>query len=218
MAKTFYTDLDLNRNKLLNGVIHPSATPPTNPDAGQIYFDTDAKKLKYFDGNAWMESGGGGTAGVTSLGGATGAITLNNSSGLAIQGNILRVKYTNYITNTYSGLDINSNKIDGTDPSNLVTVNMLNNTVNITPNIYTITKTIQETVTELDVEFRGPGGSVSYTRDNVLISIRNSNGVELDCVKEYGYGAVKMYFDSGLPAGTYYIVAVTTRLLHLGQL
>ena len=216
MAKTFYTDLDLNRNKLLNGVIHPSATPPTNPDAGQIYFDTDAKKLKYFDGNAWTESGGGGTAGVTSLGGATGAITLNDS--LAIQGHILRVKCTNYITNTYSGLDINSSKINGTDSLNLVTVSRLNDTVNNTPNLYTITKTIQETVTELDVEFRGVGESVPYTRDNVLISIRNSNGVELDCVKEYGYGAVKMYFDSGLPAGTYYIVAVTTRLLHLGQL
>lgn len=87
MAKTFYTDLDLNRNKLLNGVIHPSATPPENPVAGQIYFDTDAKKLKYFDGNAWTESGGGGSAGVSSLGGATGAITLGG--GLAMSNNVL---------------------------------------------------------------------------------------------------------------------------------
>jgi len=60
MSRHFLTSLNLNKNELLNAAIQSLSTPPSNPVAGQIYFDTDAKQLTLWDGTAWISLAAGG--------------------------------------------------------------------------------------------------------------------------------------------------------------
>lgn len=55
----YLTNLDLNKNELLNAVIHNLATAPSDPKTGQIYFDTsaDVNKLKIWNGTEWVTIG-----------------------------------------------------------------------------------------------------------------------------------------------------------------
>lgn len=57
MSRNFFTSIDLQQNELLNGVIHKSATAPSSPVQGQIYYDTVQDKLYVYDGSAWNEVG-----------------------------------------------------------------------------------------------------------------------------------------------------------------
>lgn len=60
MARQFLTALNLNKNELLNAKIQNLSTPPSNPVAGQIYFDTDTNQLTLWDGTAWVSLAAGG--------------------------------------------------------------------------------------------------------------------------------------------------------------
>lgn len=55
MAKTFLTDIDLNKNELQNSVIQNLAAAPSNPVAGQIYFNTTQKAFYIYDGTRWVK-------------------------------------------------------------------------------------------------------------------------------------------------------------------
>ena len=55
MAKTFLTDIDLNKNELQNSVIQNLAAAPSNPVAGQIYFNTTQKAFYIYDGTKWVK-------------------------------------------------------------------------------------------------------------------------------------------------------------------
>jgi hypothetical protein len=56
-ARKYFVDLDLNYNTLTNAVLeNTTATSITNPEAGQIIFDTGSKTLKYWNGTAWQSS------------------------------------------------------------------------------------------------------------------------------------------------------------------
>lgn len=52
MAK-FLTNIDLSKNQLQNALLHPLAIAPSNPSAGQVYFNTENKKLFVYTGAAW---------------------------------------------------------------------------------------------------------------------------------------------------------------------
>lgn len=60
MSRSFLTSLNLNKNELLNAAIQSLSTPPSNPVAGQIYFDTDTAQLTVWDGAAWTSLAAGG--------------------------------------------------------------------------------------------------------------------------------------------------------------
>lgn len=47
--------LDLNLNQLLNVVIQNLAGNPQSPKAGQFYFDTTKKCIRYWTGSAWID-------------------------------------------------------------------------------------------------------------------------------------------------------------------
>ena len=51
------TNLNFNHNEIQNAVIHPLATAPANPVAGQIYYNSGTKKLMQYDGTNWKVVG-----------------------------------------------------------------------------------------------------------------------------------------------------------------
>lgn len=52
--KTVLVDIDLKKNELQNAVIQNLSTAPSNPIAGQVYFNTTDKMLYTYDGTQWI--------------------------------------------------------------------------------------------------------------------------------------------------------------------
>lgn len=53
MAKPILTNLDFNKNSILNAVIQVLASAPSSPATGQIYFDSVLGAIREYDGSAW---------------------------------------------------------------------------------------------------------------------------------------------------------------------
>jgi hypothetical protein len=58
MARLFVTGINLNKNELLNARIQNLSSAPSSPVAGQLYFDTTANVLKFYDGTNWVPASG----------------------------------------------------------------------------------------------------------------------------------------------------------------
>ena len=83
MAK-YLSNIDLNKNQLQNGALHPVGTEPSSPAEGQVYFNTTGgnKKMYYYNGTAWVFMGSqGDITAVTSA--TTNQLTVANSTGPA---------------------------------------------------------------------------------------------------------------------------------------
>lgn len=80
MAQKFLVDINLNKNELQNAIIQNLASDPSNPVAGQVYFNTTTNRFRVYTGTAWDEMGtGGGT--VTSV-----AVSNAEDGGLTVSG------------------------------------------------------------------------------------------------------------------------------------
>lgn len=52
-----YTDLNLNEQELINGVIDNQSSSPSSPSVGQIYYDNTDNSVKYWNGSSWLSIG-----------------------------------------------------------------------------------------------------------------------------------------------------------------
>lgn len=98
MAKKVLTDINMTQNEVQNAALQNLASDPSNPVAGQVYFNTTTNKFRIFDGTVWQEMGtGGGT--VTSVdvqNASNGGLTVSGSP-VTTSGTIT-IGHTNSIT------------------------------------------------------------------------------------------------------------------------
>lgn len=78
MAINYLSSIDLNKNELQNGVIHVLGANPSNPVAGQIYYNSTDTKLYFYDGTSWVDASGDIKSVITST---SNQITITDSTG-----------------------------------------------------------------------------------------------------------------------------------------
>jgi hypothetical protein len=78
MAINYLSSINLNKNELQNGVIHVLAANPSNPVAGQIYYNSTDTKLYFYDGTIWVDASGDIKSVVTST---SSQIAITDSTG-----------------------------------------------------------------------------------------------------------------------------------------
>jgi hypothetical protein len=151
MAIPFLSNIDLNKNQLLNHTLHNATSNPSSPNEGQIYYNTSSDKVLVYNGSAWVSIAGdiesvsstttnqltvtSGTGPDVSLAIVTGSVT-NGGTGLATGDQIYDfVTGFNYLTAnqtiTLSG-DVSGSgatAITVTINSDAVEAGMLNNNV-----------------------------------------------------------------------------------------
>lgn len=71
-------NIDMQQNQLQNAVVHPLASAPGSPVAGQIYYNNVSNDLFFYNGTTWVSS-----AGVTSITAGNG-ITVSGSTTVTV--------------------------------------------------------------------------------------------------------------------------------------
>jgi hypothetical protein len=86
MARLFATSINLNKNELQNAIVQNLSSNPSSPVAGQIYFNTTANVLYFYNGTSWIPASGSSAViqsiiGTSLIGGVGLTSTFNSGSG-----------------------------------------------------------------------------------------------------------------------------------------
>ena len=136
MAIKFLNDIDLNRNELINVALQNSASDPTSPVQGMIYYNTGDDKLYYYTAAGWIVLAAGADDNTTYT--LTGFGSANNTAGIVLTG-----------SNPSSTNDIDING------AGIVTVTQNTNVLTITANAVT-SVSASTAGTALDVAITNP--------------------------------------------------------------
>ena len=79
----FLSNINLNKNQLLNAVIHNVAADPASGNEGQLIYRTDTDEIKYYDGTQWVSISSGSIT-QFSVAGDTGSTTIVDLDTLTI--------------------------------------------------------------------------------------------------------------------------------------
>ena len=112
MAILYLSPINLGKLELQNARIHNLATAPNSPVAGQIYYDTAANTMYFWNGSAWVDIKGDiqeviAGSGLTG-GGSGGSVTLNVGAGTGITVNTdtVQLDLANTRNVDHTGLDV----------------------------------------------------------------------------------------------------------------
>ena len=106
----FLTNINLNKNELQNAVIQNLTADPSNPKTGQIYYNTQDKVLKQYDGTSWDIVGKEYSAGNgLNLNGT--AFSAKAYDGIAVDSNGINADIDTTAGMTFTGSTAGSKKI-----------------------------------------------------------------------------------------------------------
>ena len=114
------TNLDLNKNELQNARIQNLATAPSNPEEGQIYYNTTDKKVYKWDGVQWSDMGSSYTLPVatpTVLGGVKVGDGLSATNDGTLSANVISVAGKTGAVNLDKN-DVGLGNVDNTSDAN----------------------------------------------------------------------------------------------------
>jgi hypothetical protein len=149
----FLTNIDLNKNQIINVAVHNNAGNPSSPVQGQIYFDTTTgvKKLFLYNGTTWLDLTGDITsvvagAGLTG-GGTTGDVTLDvnvDNATIEVNNDIVRVKDLGITTaklndGAVTTIKLGDNQVTLAKIAQIANLKVLGNTSGATANVAEVT-------------------------------------------------------------------------------
>lgn len=132
----FFNNINLDKNQIIDVVIHKSAADPLLPVDGQIYYNTTSSVLKYYNLalTSWLTLGTGSVADVLGGDGLTatnvgGTITLSanvDTSTIEIVGDIIRIKDLGVTTVKLANDAVTTQKIAN---NNVTTIKILDKNI-----------------------------------------------------------------------------------------
>ena len=113
MAIPFLSNIDLSKNEIQNAVWHKLNAVPSNPKEGQYYYDTVSKRLKYYNGTAWVTVGEYAdklttARNITFSGNVTGSVSFDGSKDVTASITVKQDSHTHTAASIGTRADYNS--------------------------------------------------------------------------------------------------------------
>ncbi len=187
MAEIKYlTNIDLNQNQLLNGVVQNLAAAPGSPAEGQIYYDTGDDTVYLWDGVTWIDLGSDGVTNLSFTRNGT-TVTVVSDSGT----NTTLPAATTTLAGVMSAAD--KVRLDGMEDNATADQTAAEVPSSATGNLSSTN--VQDALEELQGDIDTLGGetndlSIVHNASDVDISIENGADITLDAATTLKAGAM----------------------------